>query len=93
MFRKNPKRNFRRRRSESSDEDDQEQLQPGAGTRAAVIPAPPTCGLTRAQSASPSSASADSGNEEAVVEWGAAKHTSQTHNCDRSLLSFGYDRE
>ncbi|XP_020375298.2 GC-rich sequence DNA-binding factor 2 [Rhincodon typus] len=93
MFRKNPNRNFRRRRSESSDEDDQEQLQPGAGTRAAVIPAPPTCGLTRAQSASPSSASADSGNEEAVVEWGAAKHTSQTHNCDRSLLSFGYDRE
>ncbi|GCC25615.1 intron Large complex component GCFC2-like [Chiloscyllium punctatum] len=95
MFRKNPKRNFRRRRSESSGEEDQEQVQPGVGTGDVVKPALPACGSARAQSASPSSASAsaNSDSEEAGVEWSAAKRAGQTRICDRSRLSFGYDRE
>ncbi|XP_067884660.1 intron Large complex component GCFC2-like [Heterodontus francisci] len=109
MFRKNSKRNFRRRTSESSEEDNQEQESqpplPAAtarsghshkrGLNCTSKPTP-----TADRSASPNSAS-ESWEEvvDAGVEWKnhaqnePGKYTNQISYNDQSLLSFGDDRE
>ncbi|GCB72198.1 hypothetical protein scyTo_0001865 [Scyliorhinus torazame] len=107
MFRKNPKRNFRRRRSESSEEDTQEVPQPLAAAApkrglSCTSKDPPTAGSSaRAQSSSPNSAS-ECGSEEAAdtgVEWRnqardePGKSASHIGKRDQSLLSFGCERE
>uniref|UniRef100_UPI00398E8354 intron Large complex component GCFC2-like isoform X1 n=2 Tax=Pristiophorus japonicus TaxID=55135 RepID=UPI00398E8354 len=101
MFRKHSKRNFRRRRNESSEseEDNGQQEQP--------VPATPRHSQNRglactSKPASPSPASkseservADTGIELKSHAQNNESDTCTNHisNCDKSLLSFGYDRE